>query len=345
MPTKNLVAEVHEDQSETNEIIGESGTERFSFNLLNKLEVLFEKSTGKPTLRKMEKEIPVAELTETEKNLIANNIKTTPHATGENTGWRMGMHISPGYASHTAQHTDRYTQNMTYSGTDGNNNVAGGFSLQYKTGKRLHIESGVYYSQNGQRSNSSKELFALNRQADLAVSAPEKSYFGNAVNVDNGNMKMNSTAGVIAFSDTPEGAEVTADFESLSPDFSNTLLTTGEFSQVFDFVEIPLYLRYSVVDRKIGLEVMGGFNAGLVVGNNAYIDNEYGLQHIGKTEDILPVNLSGTLGLGINYAVGKHLAFAVEPRVNYFLNSINSNPAVDFKPYRIGVYTGIYYEF
>jgi len=345
LPAKNLIAEVSKENVETIQTVSEQGVERFSLNFINRLEFLFESVSDYPVLRKMKKEIPVRELTDIEKNLIAENIKTTQPATNETTGWRMGMHVSPGYASHTAQHADVYVENMTYSGTEGSNNVGGGISIQYKTGKRLRIESGVYYSQNGQRSNSSKELFALNRQADLDYSAPEKSYFGNAVNVSNGDMTMNSTAGVIAFSNTPEGAEVAADFESQSPGFSNTLLSTGEFSQVFDFVEIPLYLRYSVVDRKIGVEVMGGLNAGLVVGNNAYIDNEYGLQNIGQTEDILPVNLSGTVGLGINYSLGKHLAFAVEPRVNYFLNSINSNPAVDFKPYRIGVYTGIYYEF
>lgn len=345
LPAKDLIADAGDDKTETNEIRREAERERVSFNFLNKPEVLFNKTPDSPALREMNRESPLTELSETEKNLIAKNIETTESIADETTGWRMGMHVSPGYASHTAQHADAYTQNMTYSGTEGNNNVAGGFSVQYKTGKRLRIESGVYYSQNGQKSNSSKELFALNRQADLAVTAPEKSYFGNAVNVDNGDMKMNSTAGVIAFSNTPEGAEVTAEFESLSSGYSNTLLTTGEFSQVFDFIEIPLYLRYSVVDREIGVEVMGGLNAGLVVGNNAFIDNEYGLQNIGKTEDILPVNLSGTVGLGINYSLGKHLAFAVEPRVNYFLNSINSNPEVDYKPYRVGVYTGIYYEF
>ena len=127
--------------------------------------------------------------------------------------------------------------------------------------------------------------------------------------------------------------------------YSNTLNSDGDFSQVFDFIEIPVYLRYHLVDSKIGVEVLGGFNASVVVGNNAYIDNEYGVQNIGKTQEIAPVNISGTLGVGVNYALGKKLSVSVEPRVNYYLNSLNTNPDIDFRPYRIGVYTGLNYEF
>ena len=90
---------------------------------------------------------------------------------------------------------------------------------------------------------------------------------------------------------------------------------------------------------------MGGINAGLVVGNNAYIDNSYGLQNIGETEDISTLNLAGTIGVGLNYTLGKHISMAVEPRLNYYFNSINDNPEVVFIPYRIGVFTGLYYEF
>lgn len=88
-----------------------------------------------------------------------------------------------------------------------------------------------------------------------------------------------------------------------------------------------------------------GLNAGIVVGNDAYIDNQYGKQNIGETQDISPVNLSGTVGVGLNYALGKHFAVAIEPRFNYYLNSINTNSSVEFRPYRLGFYTGVSYEF
>jgi hypothetical protein len=156
---------------------------------------------------------------------------------------------------------------------------------------------------------------------------------------------MNSTAGVIAFSGTPKGAELSADFEASKSEVSNLVVPNGSFSQVFQFMEIPLFVRYRIVDSKFGVEMITGLNAGIVIGNNAYIENQYGIQNIGETQDISTLNLSGTVGVGLNYALGKHFAVAFEPRFNYYLNSINTNSSVDFRPYRLGFYTGVSYEF
>jgi opacity protein-like surface antigen len=93
------------------------------------------------------------------------------------------------------------------------------------------------------------------------------------------------------------------------------------------------------------LELITGVNAGIVVGNNSFLNNQYGLQNVGETRDISTFNVSGTLGLGFNYALSKHFSVALEPRYNYYLNSINTSSSVDFKPYRIGLYTGLTYEF
>jgi len=287
------------------------------------------------------------ELTESERNLIAMNVQNAKETKEkDDKSWKMGMNISPGYASHSASHSEGYSQNMTYSGNDGNANLSGGLSVQYKTNKRWSIESGAYYARNGQKSEPSFNLFAVNERMDYAAAVPSgDAYFSNTVNVSNGTMEMNGTAGVIALSETPKGAEIASELDVSNPLTSSSLVSSGEFSQVFEFVEVPLLVRYRVVDRKLGVDIIGGVNAGIVVGNDAYIDNEYGLQNVGTTEDISPLNISGTLGVGVNYSLSKHFSLAFEPRLNYYLNSINSNPDVDFRPYRIGFFTGVYYEF
>lgn len=284
-------------------------------------------------------------LTEQEQLLVAENIRNIDANQKQENNWKMGMFVAPGYSSYTASHSESYSQNMTYSGNSGNANVGGGFSVQYKTNKRWIFESGVYYAQNGQESNNTVNLLAMNREADNMFAPGENTYFSNTVQVENNNLAMNSTAGVIAFDATPKGAELSGDFEASKDGVANLLVPDGQFSQVFEFMEIPLYVRYRVVDSKVGVELITGLNAGIVVGNNAYIDNQYGLQNIGETQDISPVNLSGTLGVGVNYALGKHFSVAVEPRFNYYLNSINTNSSVDFRPYRIGFYTGVTYGF
>lgn len=279
-----------------------------------------------------------------ERKVIHENAQHFSSVSKESRGWKLGMNVSPGYSSYSAKHGPAYASNMTYEANDGNANLSGGLSVQYKTSKRISIESGVYYAQNGQQTGSSPQFFGNRAEMDYAFAPADKNYFNTAVNLVGSRMAMNSTAGIIDFKGVPKGAEIAANLENAGT-YSNSLLTSGELSQVFDFVEIPLYLRYLIIDRKMDVELVGGLNAGLVVGNNAYIDNEYGVQNIGKTRDIAPVNFSGTVGLGMNYALGRNLSVAVEPRFNYYLNSINRNPEVDFRPYRIGIYTGLYYEF
>lgn len=289
--------------------------------------------------------IPENYISENDQVLIAQNVKNMNEITKPDGKWKMGMYVSPGYSSQVANHSENYSENMTYSGSDGNSNVGGGFSVQYKTSKRWIVESGVYYAQNGQQSNNTVNLFSKNMDSDAFFAPGDITYLNNTVKIENNNLTMNSTAGVIQFNETPKGAELSGDFEASKTNNVNLLVPNGEFTQVFDFMEIPFFVRYRVIDSKIGVELITGLNAGIVVGNNAYIENQYGLQNIGETQDISPVNLSGTVGVGVNYALGKHVFIAFEPRFNYYLNSINSNPSVDFRPYRLGFFTGVSYEF
>ncbi len=127
-------------------------------------------------------------------------------------------------------------------------------------------------------------------------------FFNTPLNLEENELMMNSIAGVVEFKNLPRGAEVAAEMETMMKS-ETTLVTEGELSQVFEFVEIPLYLRYLILDRKIGVELIGGVNAGVVVGNNAYFDNEFGIQNVGKTRDISKLNVLSTIGVGVNYAL------------------------------------------
>lgn len=301
---------------------------------------------GQPDLsleKGKEETLTADQLTETEKVLVAENAKRYSAPSKEEKNWKMGLAVSPGYASHVTNHSGNYAQNMTYSNSEGSGNVSGGFSVQYQTGKKWSVESGIYYAKDGQRSSNSPPTERFYSVAP-AMAMAEKSYFNTAVNMVGGQLAMNSTAGVIQFSGTPRGAEMATNVED-SYNGATTLLTSGDFEQVFDFIEIPVYLRYNLIDSKIGVEVLGGFNAGIVAGNNVLMENRFGTQNVGKTADISTLNVSGTIGFGVNYSLSQRISLAVEPRLNYYLNSINKNPDVMFRPYRVGVYTGIYYQF
>ncbi len=284
-----------------------------------------------------------AGLSSYEREIIERNVATNIDPVKEEYGWKMGVNVSPGYSSYDAKYGNSYASNMTQAGIDGNTNVSGGIAIRYRTAKRWSVESGIYYAQNGKQAGSSPQVFGGRAEAGYST-APGRLYFNTAVKMETSGMAMNSVAGSIDIENLPAGAEIAADLENVGF-YGNSLITQGEISQVFDLVEIPLYLRYLLVESKLDVELLGGINAGVIVSNDAFLDNQFGVQRIGKTNDISTMNISGTVGMGFSYALGDHFSLGLEPRFNYYMNSISRNPEVDFRPYRIGVYTGLYYSF
>ncbi|NOY97451.1 MAG: PorT family protein [Chlorobi bacterium] len=282
-------------------------------------------------------------LSEDEKELIAMNTSANRKNDMPANSWKVGIQLAPGYSSNTSSHSEYYAQNMAYSGSPGKTNMGAGFSIAYKANKKWSIKSGLYYSQNGQDSKNSRAVSGQGSNLFFTQAPADKEIFNTAVNFSGGQMTMNSKAGIIEFTGTPQNTELLTTMDGKRA-YSNTLLTQGEFSQMFDFVEIPLYLSYQLLKSKIGIELLGGISANFLVGNNVYMNGPSGKENIGRTADISTLNYSGTLGAGVEYALGENISFSVEPRFSYFLNSINKRSDVRYRPYRIGIYIGLNYE-
>lgn len=155
---------------------------------------------------------------------------------------------------------------------------------------------------------------------------------------------MNSSAGVIQLKNVPTDLVIGNSIESKDM-ASAVFVADAQFTQNFDYVEIPLYLRYTLLDSKFGIEILGGFSSNVLVGNQAYVETNSGKTLVGKTNDMELMNYSGTFGMGFKYGLSKRFFLNLEPRVKYYLNSLNSNDAVTYKPYTIGVFTGLSYQF
>ena len=291
------------------------------------------------------KQITPEELTMIDQMIIAENIKSNNQISTAQDKWKMGAYLSPGYSSYSANYDKTYYQNMTKSSGNGNTNLGGGISVQYKTSKRWILESGIYYAQNDQTTGRSDNLFAFGTNADAIASPNNKEMYSNVVSINKGNVAMNSIAGVISLKSIPNGASIVSQIESPKNGLSNMVSPVSEFSQQFDFMEIPVYVRYRLVDNRFGIELLSGLSSGILVGNNAYIENENGKQQIGKTMDISTFNISAVAGIGANYELGKRFSVSLEPRFSYYLNSINNSNYIEFRPYRIGIFTGLTYDF
>lgn len=264
---------------------------------------------------------------------------------GDERDWTLGMMLTPAYASYSVNHSQEYARNMTRSASHAQANIGAGIAVSYKASSRWKIESGVYYSRSGDASENLSNLLASDVKYDYAnLAGSSQKYFNTTVTLDRGEMAMNSTAGVIHFSKTPSNAGFIALPESFAG-VTTAIMSPGTFYQVFDFMEIPLTARYRIIDKTVALELISGLSTNLVVGNSVWADNGPERENVGKTADISPVNLSGIMGIGIICPLGNHLSLSVEPRASYFLHSMNHGGAVDFRPWKTALYTGVTWNF
>jgi len=255
----------------------------------------------------------------------------------EKVRWLVGAQVSPEYSNSRGSQSQVYASNMLNASSN-LVDLGGGISVEYKKGKRWSLQSGVYYSGLGQSSGNSGNK---NMEASLG-----SNYFNTVVNLDasSNRMSLNSNAGVIELKKVPSGMVLGTSLEDKTM-ASSVIVSQTNFIQNFEYIEIPLYLRYTLIDSKFDVVMLGGFSSNLLVGNQIFVEDNSGKSLVGKTKDMEALNYSGTLGMGFKYGLSRRIFLNVEPRMKYYLNSLNSNSSVTYKPYTFGVFTGLSYEF
>ena len=130
---------------------------------------------------------------------------------------------------------------------------------------------------------------------------------------------------------------------SSSPEAFNTKFS-GDIDQRFGFVEVPLELEYRLVDKKFGLNVVGGFSTFFLNQNEIYADIDGNSTLIGEASNINSTSFSANFGLGLDYNLSKRWNINLEPQFKYQINTFN-NTFGNFRPFFIGVYTGLKFKF
>jgi hypothetical protein len=253
--------------------------------------------------------------------------------------WLVGAQVSPEYNGAQSSHSQAYASNMLKTQAT-KLDLAGGVSVEYKKGKRWSVQSGVYYSGIGQTSgNSSRNLSYANDGANYLNNTIVK------VDASKNSYTINSNAGEVELNSIPAGMVLGASLDDKNYLASAVVVSQNTFIQDFDYLEIPLYLRYNLIESRFGISMLGGVSSNILVGNKLYVDGDLGRSLVGKTKDLETFNYSGTFGLAFKYGLTNKLSLSVEPRFKYFINSLSSNSDVTYKPYTFGVFTGLTYEF
>ena len=198
-----------------------------------------------------------------------------------------------------------------------------------------------------------KVSYNLNRRFSIrsGVSNVNLSYSTTGLELGTGPLSAASTTGIDYYERNnvtivvDKGALATQDsgnpFGNITPKSTN-----GEtyLNQNISYYEMPLELNYAIINKKFGINLIGGFST-LILGNNE-ISVEAGdfNEVLGEASNLSSLSFTTNIGLGLNYSFSKKLMFIIEPMFKYQLNPYTDS-SVDFQPYYIGVYSGLSFKF
>ena len=238
--------------------------------------------------------------------------------------WELTPNVAPVYYN-TLSEGSSIDPMFSDNSKNGDLNIAYGIKVSYNLNKRFSIRSGV--------------------------SNVNLSYSTTGLELGTGPLSAASTTGIDYYERNnvtivvDKGALATQDsgnpFGNITPKSTN-----GEtyLNQDINYYEMPLELNYAIINKKFGINLIGGFST-LILGNNE-ISVEAGdfNEVLGEASNLSSLSFTTNIGLGLNYSFSKKLMFIIEPMFKYQLNPYTDS-SVDFQPYYIGVYSGLSFKF
>jgi Outer membrane protein beta-barrel domain len=247
-----------------------------------------------------------------------NNVNETIVAENVNK-WSVSPNVAPVYFNSLGNGSPIDPQFKDNS-KSGNVNMSYGVSIAYQVNERLSIRSGVNQVNYGYNTNDIAFLPALEANAIGNISYGE---------------------------DTPN--VVISDKNTPNPSSSGELKANrvsayeGTMVQEFRYLEVPMEVKYRLLDKKIGINIIGGLSSLFLTDNTISLETNALTAQIGKANNINEVNFSSNIGLGVDYKLSDKILLNVEPMFKYQLNTFTNDTS--FKPYSLGVYTGFSFRF
>lgn len=126
---------------------------------------------------------------------------------------------------------------------------------------------------------------------------------------------------------------------------SASMAASSTLHQQLGYIEVPLEAEFALIDKKIGFQVIGGFST-LFLNDDSIIleDGSQFSTELGSSNSLNTTSFSTNIGLGFDYQITPAIEFNLEPMFKYQLNAYTKGVS-DFKPYYMGLYTGINLRF
>lgn len=211
---------------------------------------------------------------------------------------------------------------------DGEVNMSYGIQVAYQVNSKLSIRSGVH-------------------KLDLSYNTEDVGFgiapVGFSANEGNGNSNVPN----IVVSDFNRQVSIVNPGEMDVP--TQNLVRNqnpGVLNHSLSYIEVPLEMKYDLVDKKFGVHLIGGVST-LFLNDDTQtiISNGFKSDNIQRDEfNVNDLSFSGNVGVGFNYKLSEQFQINLEPTFKYQINGFK-NSSEDFNPFYIGVYTGISIKF
>lgn len=252
--------------------------------------------------------------------------------------WSIAALASPTYYSTMGLGKDDFANQLANS-EQAILSYSGGVAFSYKINKRLSIQSGLFYASVG------KEINGVNS-------------FGGFQKYDytkgDRNFEVLTTSGTVYTNNADVFLSADGSNQRILTNYTNDVFDPAKASlnpindnllQNFSYLELPVFLRYKLIDKTVDFNLIGGVSYNMLVNNAVYTMVDGGRYNVGKTEGLNPISLSSSLGMGMEYSFSENLSLNLEPTFRYYLNPFSQSSSSGTHPYSFGIFSGLSYKF
>lgn len=290
---------------------------------------------------------------ETEKNIenstteiISNQKESIDNAIAENTKdekekdeegnlsrWSITPNVAPVYFGSLGKDGSPIHSQFNSNSKSSDISMSYGIAGTYAVSKKLKIRAGI---NRVNLNHTTSDIYAFNTALDASAS-----YTTTNAMVEDEVAQMSN----INFNDSAPMSLMSSNImqRTSSPEVFNTKIS-GDINQRIGFIEVPVELEYSLLDKKFGINLIGGFSTLFLNTNELYVDIGGNSTLIGEASNINSTSFSANFGLGLDYNLSKQWNINLEPTFKYQINTFN-NTSGNFRPFFIGVYTGLNFKF
>ncbi len=252
--------------------------------------------------------------------------------------WSIAAMASPTYYSRFSSGSDAVSQQLM-SSEQPLISYTGGVAFSYKVNRRFSVQAGLAYS------SLAQSVDGVNSFTGFQKYNKSKGSSSFEVLTSNGPIFTKNSDVFMIASGPVERVLTNYTKDVFDPKQANLKYVSDNLHQNFSYLELPVMLRYKIIDKTIDVNLIGGMSYNLLVGNSVYTMVDGNKYSIGETAGMNKLTVSSSLGMGMEYSLSEKLSLNLEPTFRYYLNPFNGTTSSSVHPYSFGIFSGVSYRF